>query len=342
MRKFATVMLLGSVLMLLLAGCVLVTPQPAPAPASQQEAAPAAEQEATGAQQATGGRQFIFVTHDLGAGIFAPVRRGMEDACAMINAECEFIGPQSYDPAEQVNLIEAAIARNPDGIATTRPEPGTYDDVIRSALDQGIIVVGFNTNDPTANELLPIPFVGQDFTNYGREWAREVMKVMPDGGDIAITNCCFGHYALEERIRSFTETLENEGGGKYTIREVINTGSDEEQVYAAIEAYHQANPDIDAIFGVDYYSGIIAQYIKANNLQGQLLTGGSDLAPGNIEGLENDYVAFGLGQNPYLQGFYPVMMMHLALEYDIRPVTIDTGTDVVTPENIEEYNPEFR
>ena len=84
--------------------------------------------------------RFVFVTHDLGAGIFAPVRRGMEDACALIGAECEFLGPQTYDPAQQVSILEAAIATNPDGIATTRPEPGVYDDVIKRAQEAGIEV----------------------------------------------------------------------------------------------------------------------------------------------------------------------------------------------------------
>jgi ABC-type sugar transport system substrate-binding protein len=41
-----------------------------------------------------------FITHDLGAGIFAPVRSGMEDACAKIHAECEFLGPATYDPSQ--------------------------------------------------------------------------------------------------------------------------------------------------------------------------------------------------------------------------------------------------
>ena len=54
--------------------------------------------------------RFVFVTHDLGAGIFAPVRTGMEDACALIGATCEFLGPQTYDPAQQVAILEAAIA----------------------------------------------------------------------------------------------------------------------------------------------------------------------------------------------------------------------------------------
>ena len=33
------------------------------------------------------------------------------------------------------------------------------------------------------------------------------------------------------------------------------------------------------------------------------------------------------------------MIMHQEIEYGIRPITIDTGTDVVTPENVDEYNP---
>ena len=285
---------------------------------------------------------FVFVTHDLGAGIFAPVRRGMEDACKMVQAKCEFIGPQSYDPAQQVSMLEAAVAKKPNGIATTRPEPGTYDNVIRQAEDAGIKIVTFNTNDPDADAAVPAPFVGQNFTNYGQIWAEEIMKALPDGGKIGITDCCPGHFALEERIRSMKETLDKDGQGKYEILDTIVTGSDETDIYGAIEAFYQANPDVKMITGVDYYSYVIAQFIKNNNLQGKLLAGGSDLAPAQVDGLREGYVAFGLGQNPYLQGFYPVMMMYQEIKYGIRPITIDTGTDVVTPDNVDQYNPEFR
>jgi simple sugar transport system substrate-binding protein len=283
-----------------------------------------------------------FITHDLGAGIFAPVRSGMEDACAKIQAECEFLGPATYDPAQQVALIEAVIAKKPDAIVTTRPDPSAYNDAIQKALDAGIMVVTFNTNDPTADKKIPLPFVGQNFTNYGKEWAHAAMKALPNGGTMAITDCCFGHYALEERNRSFKETLDKEGGGKYKVLDVINTSADESKAFAAIEAYYQAHPDINAIWGVDYYSHVIAQFVKKNNLQGKLLSGGSDMGPGNIDGLKNGYVSFGLGQNPFMQGFYPVMMIYQDKKFGIRPVTIDTGTDIVTPQNFSQYNPKYR
>ncbi len=242
---------------------------------------------ATGAQAADKQPlRITFVTHDLGAGIFAPVRLGMEDACAKIQAQCEFLGPATYDPAAQVALIEAAIAKKPDAIVTTRPDPSAYNDAIQKALDAGILVVTFNTNDPAADKKIPLPFVGQNFTNYGIEWARQVMKAMPNGGTMAITDCCFGHYALEERIRAFKDTLQKEGGGKYKVLDVINTTADESKVFANVEAYYQAHPDINAIWGVDYYSHVIAQFIKKNDLQNKLLTGGSDMGPGNIEGTQ--------------------------------------------------------
>ncbi len=334
-KSVVFLVVLLSALAIALVACQAVAPV-----TQNQPAAPAGGSDTTYGMNSK--MRITFVTHDLGAGVFAPVRRGMEDACRQINAECEFLGPQKYDPKEQVAIIEAAIAKKPDAIVTTRPDPSAYNDVVQRAIDADILVAAFNTNDPQANEALPIPFVGQDFTNYGKVWAREIMKDLPEGGDIAITICCPGHYALEERNRSMLETLEKEGQGRWKVRQMIVTGTDENQVYQAIEAFYQANPDIKAIYGVDYYSHVIAQFIKRNNLQGKLKTGGSDIGPGNQEGLKEGYVSFALGQNPYWQGYMPVMMMHQLKAFGVRPNSIDTGTDVVTPANYAQYDPNYR
>jgi ABC-type sugar transport system substrate-binding protein len=285
--------------------------------------------------------KITFVTHDLGAGVFAPVRKGMEDACKAVNAECEFLGPQSYNPEEQVKILEAVVAKKPDGIATTRPVPGTYDKVLKDAVDAGIKVVTFNTNDPTADKTLPLPFVGQDFTNYGKVWGRELIKAMPNGGKIAITTCCPGHYALEERIRSLRETLDTEAPGKFTVVQVINTGAEASKIVSAIEAFYQANQDINGIVGSDFFTYAIAEFAKSNGLQKKFVVAG-EISPLIVDGLKVGYVSFALGQGPYLQGYYPVQMIALAKRLNINTPNIDSGTDVVTPENINQYNPDYR
>lgn len=340
MKRQRAFVVLGLIVALaVLIGCAVPVAQ-APAGGTNQESAAAATANTTYGMDRK--LKITFVTHDLGAGVFAPVRRGMEDACRQINADCEFLGPQTYDLAGQIAILEAAVAAKPDAIVTTRVDPSAYNEVLQSVLDAGIALATFNTSDPAASEAVPAPHVGQDFTNYGKVWARAVMADLPDGGPIAITNCCFGHFALEERIRSFEETLATEGEGKWEVREVINTTADPDKIYSAIEAYYQANPDILGIYGVDYYSGIISEFIAKNELQGKLKTGGSDLAPGNVDGLKGGYTSFGLGQNPYWQGYMPVMMVHQLIAFGVRPNTIDTGTDVVTPDNIDEFNPDYR
>ncbi len=315
-----------------------------------QGAAPAIQQKAPAAPAAGSANTYgldhkmrvIFVTHDLSAGVFSPVRRGMQDACTQINADCEFRGPQTYDLAKQVAMIDAAIAEKPDAIVITRPDPRAYNAVTKKALDAGILVAAFNTNDPKADAAVPIPFVGQDFTNYGKVWAHEIMKDLPDGGDIAITDCCPGHYALDERNRSMAETLQKEGNGKWKVRQIINTGAEHNGIYMAIEAFYKANPDIKGIYGSDFGSHIISEFIKNNDLQGKLKTGGSDIGPGNQEGLKEGYTSFALGQNPYWQGYMPVMMLQQEEAFGVRPSNIDTGTDVVTPQNYAQYNPNYR
>ena len=98
-----------------------VAPAPAaqPAAAAAQPAAAASPAAPAASSNNTYGmnRQlyFIFVTHDLGAGVFAPVRRGMEDACKQINAKCEFIGPQVGIPAE-LKHINKRRKRNQQGL----------------------------------------------------------------------------------------------------------------------------------------------------------------------------------------------------------------------------------
>ncbi|PCJ30434.1 MAG: hypothetical protein COA90_09295 [Gammaproteobacteria bacterium] len=275
----------------------------------------------------------IFIAHDYGADFFRPVEQGMNDACKLVNAECMFIGPAQFSPREQIALIEASIAQQPNVIVTTRAGPGElYTSAIRKALDANINVMIFNTNIPSAQSSIPLPFFGQDLSNYGEIWAKEVMRDLPDGGDIAILHATPGHYATELRLSSFQKYLAENGQGKWTIRDVLSPATqDEDKLLAVIKAYHEENPDIKAIYGDDYYSHLLAIYVGRNNLKGKLKIGGADLGPGFIEGLDKGYVSFALDQTPYLQGFQPVISAFLLTQKGIKIDHIDTGTTVIRP-----------
>jgi ribose transport system substrate-binding protein len=43
---------------------------------------------------------------------------------------------------------------------------------------------------------------------------------------------------------------------------------------------------------------------------------------------------FTVGQNPFLQGYLPVVLAHLKKTYGYAPVDIDTGAEVVDKTNV--------
>ena len=41
-------------------------------------------------------------------------------------------------------------------------------------------------------------------------------------------------------------------------------------------------------------------------------------------------------QQPYIQGFYPVMQLTLYLRYGIMPSNMDAGATIITPKNVDQ------
>jgi ABC-type sugar transport system substrate-binding protein len=72
-----------------------------------------------------------------------------------------------------------------------------------------------------------------------------------------------------------------------------------------------------------------AASFKKNALKGTLKGGGFDLVPGTLEAIKTDDMQFTTGQNPFLWGYLPVQEMWLFKEFGVRPVSLDSGADVV-------------
>src|SRR5690606_6790438 len=64
-------------------------------------------------------------------------------------------------------------------------------------------------------------------------------------------------------------------------------------------------------------------------LKGQVVSGGWDLVPGTLQNIIDGYTDFTLDQNPYAQGYYPVVMLYNYLNYGIAPGDIDSGAGIV-------------
>jgi ABC-type sugar transport system substrate-binding protein len=280
-------------------------------------------------------REMIFITHDMHP-FFVPTIVGMSDACLAVGWECSFVGPPSFSVEGTLERIESSIAAGPDAIGMVFSDPEAYNELAQDAIDQGIVVVGYNTDNDFRAEA-GLGYVGQDQFNAGYQnglqaakWAQEVTG--RDDGKIVVMTCCPGHTALEERIRGTVAAIEETSN--YTT-EVLNGTDDAEQYVANVEAKYQAeSDDIVGFAGVSGYTENLGRFAEANSLGGVVALGGFDLLPTTMASIEAGDMQWTIGQDPYTQGFMPVLMAWKQIERGYPGVFYDTGAEIIDPDNI--------
>ncbi|MFP4589631.1 MAG: hypothetical protein ACLFO3_06680, partial [Candidatus Acetothermia bacterium] len=66
---------------------------------------------------------------------------------------------------------------------------------------------------------------------------------------------------------------------------------------------------------------------------------GFDLSPATVDAIESGYTDLTLDQQPYLQGFLPVLQIYLTEKYKFSGLYIDTGSGLVHSGNIDVIAP---
>lgn len=281
--------------------------------------------------------EFVVITHSASISFWVPLVKGAQDAARAISQaenvkiSVKHLGPTLFNVAEQVNIMENAIQSGVDGIIATLPDPKAFDAPVKLAIQKGIPVIATNVDDPTGDNMR-LAFVGQDDVSAGRALGHEIVKRVGTSGKIAIGLEDLGHPSLQMRLKGVKEVLDKTQI-KYTV---LQTTPDLTQAAATFESYLLANPDAKGIFSVDA-TGTTAQgtVIRNLGLKGKVVSGGWDLVPGTLQNIEDGYTQFTVDQNPYLQGYYPVVALYLYLRYGIAPSNIDTGASIVDKDNVQ-------
>jgi simple sugar transport system substrate-binding protein len=62
---------------------------------------------------------------------------------------------------------------------------------------------------------------------------------------------------------------------------------------------------------------------------------GFDLSPEILRLIKEGIVSFTIDQQPYLQGFLPVVQLVLNIRYGIRPSAVDAGATVIDRSSVD-------
>ncbi len=332
------------VLAMILAACAPATPAATTAPAAPTTApqvqpttapaAPATGADPFGKQGKVPAPKIGYVLHGLN-NFTAVIKQGAEDAGKALGVDVEVTGPAQFISTDAISMFEGLIQKKKDGLVTV-PQPGdVWVAPIKEATDAGIPVMTANVTAPGSTASA---WFGQDEYNSGVILGQELRKIMEaagtKSGKVVVGSCVPGVDVLVARYNGFKEGMQGSG---FTISEVNDVTPENTANYSAWENLAGANPDMVAAVGLCSLDIPNLAQIKTRT-NAKWTIGGYDLNVETLDAIKAGTAAITVGQNPYLQGYLPVLALK---EYfvDGKPLVegwVNVGTEVVTKANVDE------
>ena len=285
----------------------------------------------------------VFTHHSSASNPFwQAVKKGFDEACELVGAQCQMIFTQTEGSIEQqVANMQAAIARQPDAIITSIVDNGAFDGVIEEARKGGIIVIGSNVDDLEGGEgNARQAFIGQGFIPAGYSLGKAMSDHFPSDGPINVivgVNAP-GQNWSEQRaagVISFLEEFKEANPDRAVEWEKVDAGNDMAVVGERIGAMLNANPDTTAYFDTGLWHVAVARFLNDQGRgPGEVLLGGFDLVPEVLQQMEAGYIQVQIDQQPYLQGYIPVIQANLMKSLKLSAWNVDTGQGVVRPDDV--------
>jgi simple sugar transport system substrate-binding protein len=300
---------------------------------------------------------FAIVTHTAGNGFFDPVYVGARVAGNMIGAKILLLGSESPtdDPAREIEILNQ-IVRDPtiDGIIMTTPQVGAYNDIVRAAEGRGIPVATTNSFDGSIRNRNGISHTGQDASAAAIAGEALVACLEQRGitkGSIILPNdTAMGNIEVNNRVtaayNAIVAGLKKSGklanfkvdAGPESVGVSANMNDPVNSIISLIESRRDV---VGAFAGNNVFTPALAKAVAQTGNTGKMCAYGFDLGPAQQEALRSGALTGALGQQPFLQGFWPVMQLYLQIDRGISASNLDTRAQLVTKETVGQVGKRF-
>lgn len=360
-RMFQTVLMVTAVM--LVAACV-APPPAAPPPAAPTEA-PAAPKPVTIERAADGSYPGLFDLLPNGAVKMEPAKvskartigvsqignqfpfvvamnKGSDKAAQEMNFR-QILTDAQGDPQKQINQMEDLISQKPDGLLLVALDANAVIPQVEGANKAGIpLLTCWNDlgGPPRQNWPGSISLVGVDEVESGRNAARFVVKLLPDGGKVAIIEGAAGFQATNERSEGFREVLQQNPKIEIVASQPGNWTRD--AALAVAENYIQAHPDLNVIYAHDDNMALGAVSALRNaNLLDKIRVVGIGGSKEGLDAIKNGEMAGTVFDSPEADTYACIKALILSLEGAKLPSEIWLPRPVVSKDNVDQFQGEW-
>jgi simple sugar transport system substrate-binding protein len=268
------------------------------------------------------------VTHGQAADPFwSVVKNGVDTAADDLGVTVEYRSPERFDIPAMRRLIDAAVAKKPDGLAVSIPDPDALTSSLRAAVDAGIPVVSMNSGDDVSDQVGALAHVGQSERLAGlqagqrmrEEGVRNALCINQEVGNAALDLRCEGFRAgLRGQVEVLAVDLADPTGAQSRVSSALETRGDVDGILTLGPT--GADPTIAAL--------------RESGKLGDITVATFDLSPDALRAVRDGDLLFAIDQQQFLQGYLPVQMLTHYAQLGLAPANdVLTGPAFVTREN---------
>ncbi len=239
-----------------------------------------------------------------------------------------------------VQQLREAIASHPDGIAMMgHPGEAAIMPLAQQASEAGIKMMYQNVPLPDVVAKFGGGYVGAQQAPQGKALGEELVRRFGlKAGDVAIV---FGPFDQQPeryvREGATADALEAAGLKVIRIPSPTEWAADPNLAIPVITAALTNNPDTKAIvYPGGQLLGNAPTYMQAAGKKpGEIIQIGFDTSPQIVAAFKDGWVQLTADQQPFLQGYMPILSLCQQVVYGLAPINVDTGAGFVTPDNYE-------
>jgi simple sugar transport system substrate-binding protein len=278
----------------------------------------------------------FFAGGNAGDAFASIVFNGAQQAQADLGVSVDYVF-SGWDVSKMTDQLREAIAAQPDGIAMMgHPGDDALLPLAQQAHDANILMEYQNVDLPKVRQQFGGGYIGADLTPQGiAVGTTAVQKFGLKSGDKAIVFGAWGQPGRFFREEGTAKALEDAGVIVNRIVSPPEAGSDPNLLTPILTAAFLKDPDTKLICQAGGQTlSTTPSYMQAiNKGPGEIINIGYDLSPAIIDAFAAGWVQLTSDQQPYLQGYLPILSLVLSKKYGFSALTYDTGAGFVTPDN---------
>jgi simple sugar transport system substrate-binding protein len=266
------------------------------------------------------------------------VYNGAKQAERDLGAKVDYVF-SGWSSERMTQQLREAVAAGPDGIAMMgHPGNAAILPLAEEAARAGIKMMYQNVpvNDVVAK--FGGGYVGAQQYAQGKALGEEAIRRFGlRAGDVAIVMSDWSQVERAERELGTLEAFEAHGMKVVKLQNPDGLGTDPNVAIPVITAAIAANPAVKLIaYPGGQPLGNVPTYMQAAGKKpGDVINIGFDTSPQIIEAFKEGWVQLTSDQQPFLQGYIPILSLCQQVVYGLGPMNTDTGAGFVTPDNYE-------